>query len=380
MEGPTPVSALIHAATMVVAGVFLVARMFPVIHFQAHATQEIIAYVGGFTSLFAAVIAITQYDIKRILAFSTLSQLGYMMLALGVSGYGGEEGLGYMAAMFHLFTHAMFKALLFLGAGSIIHAVHSNIMQDMGGLRKYLPITHITFLIACLAISGIPPFSGFFSKDEILVAALEHSKLLFAVEYIVAGLTAFYMFRLYFVVFWGKDQHYHHTPHESPMTMAIPLMFLAFMAAFSGFLPFHNLITSDKMGFETHTDLMVAIPSVLIGILGIAMAWIFYKKESEVPAKLAKSWGILYTATYNKFYFDEIYLFVTRKIIFNYISRPIAWFDRHIIDAFMVGIGTTTEKVSYQIRGMQSGQLQHYAFAFVAGTLALALSMIYFLA
>jgi len=187
------------------------------------------------------------------------------------------------------------------------------------------------------------------------------------------------MFRLYFVVFWGKDQHYHHTPHESPMTMAIPLMFLAFMAAFSGFLPFHNLITSDKMGFETHTDLMVAIPSVLIGVLGIAMAWILYKKESEVPAKLAKSWGILYTATYNKFYFDEIYLFVTRKIIFNYISRPIAWFDRHIIDAFMVGIGTTTEKVSYQIRGMQSGQLQHYAFMFVAGTLALALSMIYLL-
>ncbi|MFA5328307.1 MAG: NADH-quinone oxidoreductase subunit L [Prolixibacteraceae bacterium] len=379
MEGPTPVSALIHAATMVVAGVFLVARMFPVIHFQAPATQEIIAYVGGFTSLFAAVIAITQYDIKRILAFSTLSQLGYMMLSLGVSGYGGEEGLGYMASMFHLFTHAMFKALLFLGAGSIIHAVHSNLMQDMGGLRKYLPITHITFLIACLAIAGIPPFAGFFSKDEILVAALEHNKLLFAVEYIVAGLTAFYMFRLYFSVFWGKDQHYHHTPHESPMTMAIPLMFLAFMSIFSGFLPFHDLVTSDKMGFETHTDLWVAIPSVLIGVLGIAMAWILYKKESTVPAKLAKSWGILYTATYNKFYFDEIYLFVTRKIIFNYISRPVAWFDRHIVDGFMVGIGLVTEKISYQIKGMQSGQLQHYAFMFIAGTLALALSMVYLL-
>jgi NADH-quinone oxidoreductase subunit L len=159
MEGPTPVSALIHAATMVVAGVFLVARMFTVIHFQAPAAQEIIGYVGGFTSLFAAVIAITQYDIKRVLAFSTLSQLGYMMLALGVSGYGGEEGLGYMASMFHLFTHAMFKALLFLAAGSIIHAVHSNYMYDMGGLRKYLPITHITFLIACLTIAGVPPLS-----------------------------------------------------------------------------------------------------------------------------------------------------------------------------------------------------------------------------
>ncbi|HLN74598.1 MAG TPA: NADH-quinone oxidoreductase subunit L, partial [Prolixibacteraceae bacterium] len=379
MEGPTPVSALIHAATMVVAGVYLVARMFPVIHFQAPDAQEIIAYVGGFTSLFAAVIAITQYDIKRVLAFSTLSQLGYMMLSLGVSGYGGEEGLGYMASMFHLFTHAMFKALLFLGAGSIIHAVHSNNMTDMGGLRKYLPITHITFLIACLTIAGVPFLSGFFSKDEILVAALHHNKLLFAVEFLVAGLTAFYMFRLYFCVFWGKDRHYHHTPHESPLVMTIPLMFLAVASIFAGYIPFHHLVTSDKMGFTSEMDFAVAIPSVLIGLLGIAMAWILYKKESEVPAKLAKSWGILYTAAYNKFYFDEIYLFVTRKIIFNYISRPIAWFDRHIIDGFMVGIGFTTEKVSYKIKGMQSGQLQHYAFMFVAGTLALALSMLYFL-
>ena len=379
MEGPTPVSALIHAATMVVAGVFLVARMFPVIHFQAPAAQEIIGYVGGFTSLFAAVIAITQYDIKRVLAFSTLSQLGYMMLALGVSGYGGEEGLGYMASMFHLFTHAMFKALLFLGAGSIIHAVHSNYMYDMGGLRKYLPITHITFLIACLTIAGVPFLSGFFSKDEILVAALHHNKILFAVEFIVAGLTAFYMFRLYFSVFWGKDRHYHHTPHESPLVMTIPLMFLAVASIFAGYIPFHHLVTSDKVGFVTEMNYMVAVPSVLIGLLGIAVAWILYKKESDVPAKLAKSWGILYTATYNKFYFDEIYLFVTRKIIFNYISRPIAWFDRHIIDGFMVGIGLTTEKISYQIKGMQSGQLQHYAFMFIAGTLALALSMIYFL-
>ncbi len=379
MEGPTPVSALIHAATMVVAGVFLVARMFTVIHFQAPDAQEIIAYVGGFTSVFAAVIAITQYDIKRVLAFSTLSQLGYMMLALGVSGYGGEEGLGYMASMFHLFTHAMFKALLFLGAGSIIHAVHSNYMYDMGGLRKYMPITHITFLIACLTIAGVPPLSGFFSKDEILVAAYNHNKLLFAVEYIVAGLTAFYMFRLYFSVFWGKDRHYHHTPHESPLTMSIPLIFLAVASIFAGFLPFHHLITSDKLGFVTEMHYAIAIPSVLIGLFGIAMAWILYKKESTIPAKLALKWGVLYTATYNKFYFDEIYLFVTRKIIFNYISRPIAWFDRHIIDGFMVGIGLVTEKISYQIKGMQSGQLQHYAFMFVAGTLALTLSMLYFL-
>ena len=379
MEGPTPVSALIHAATMVVAGVYLVARMFPVIHFQAPDAQEVIAYVGGFTSLCAAVIAITQYDIKRVLAFSTLSQLGYMMLSLGVSGYGGEEGLGYMASMFHLFTHAMFKALLFLGAGSIIHAVHSNYMYEMGGLRKYLPVTHITFLIACLTIAGVPPLSGFFSKDEILVAALSHNKLLFAIEFIVAGLTAFYMFRLYFNVFWGKDRHYHHTPHESPLTMTIPLMFLAVASIFSGFIPFHSLVTSDKMHFDTEMHYAVAIPSVLIGLLGIAMAWILYKKESLVPERLSKKWGILYTATYNKFYFDEIYLFVTKKIIFNFISRPVAWFDRHIVDGFMVGIASVTERISWRIKGMQSGQLQHYAFVFVAGTLALALVLVYFM-
>ena len=173
MEGPTPVSALIHAATMVVAGVYLVARMFPIYALAAPAALNVVAWVGAFSSLFAAIIACVQTDIKRVLAYSTISQIGYMMLALGVSGYGGHEGLGYMASMFHLFTHAMFKALLFLGAGAIIHAVHSNYMNDMGGLRKYLPITHITFLIACLTIAGIPPFSGFFSKDEILAAAFQ---------------------------------------------------------------------------------------------------------------------------------------------------------------------------------------------------------------
>ena len=273
----------------------------------------------------------------------------------------------------------MFKALLFLGAGSIIHAVHSNYMYDMGGLRKYMPITHITFLIACLTIAGVPPLSGFFSKDEILVAAFNHNKILFGIEYLVAGLTAFYMFRLYFNVFWGKDRHYHHTPHESPLTMSIPLMFLAVASVFAGFLPFSELVTSDAKPFETEMHLMIAVPSVLIGLVGIFFAWLLYKKESRVPDAIAAKFGILYKATYNKFYFDEIYLFVTKKIIFNYISRPVAWFDRHIIDGFMVGIGLVTEKTSYLIKGMQSGQLQHYAFAFVAGTLALVLSILYFL-
>ena len=378
MEGPTPVSALIHAATMVVAGVYLVARLFPVYALSAPAGLEMIAYVGGFTSLFAAVIACTQFDIKRVLAFSTLSQIGYMMLALGVSGYGGHHGLGFTASMFHLFTHAMFKALLFLGAGAIIHAVHSNYMYDMGNLRKYLPITHITFAIAVLAIAGIPPFAGFFSKDEILVAAFEHNKVLFAVEYLVAGITAFYMSRLYFSVFWGKQQHYHHTPHEAPKTMTIPLRFLGVASVTVGLIHFSEFISSDLVPYKSEIHWNIAIPSILIALAGIGLAALMYLKETTIPDRIAKSLKGLYTATYNKFYIDEVYLFVTKKIIFNNISRPVAWFDRHIVDGTMNLIGNTTAKVSEMIKGFQSGQVQKYGFVFVSGALLLAFVFIYF--
>jgi NADH-quinone oxidoreductase subunit L len=198
MEGPTPVSALIHAATMVVAGVYLVARLFPVFSIATPGVLEIVGWVGAVSAIIAAIIACIQTDIKRVLAYSTMSQIGYMMFALGVSKYGGESGLGYTASMFHLFTHAMFKALLFLGAGAVIHYIHSNDMKDMGGLRKYLPITHITFLIACLAIAGVPPFAGFFSKEEILLAAYQNNMAIYWIALITSGLTAFYMFRLYF--------------------------------------------------------------------------------------------------------------------------------------------------------------------------------------
>jgi len=377
MEGPTPVSALIHAATMVVAGVYLVARMFPIYALSAPVALNVVAYVGAFSSLFAAIIACTQTDIKRVLAYSTMSQIGYMMLALGVSGYGGHEGLGYMASMFHLFTHAMFKALLFLGAGAIIHAVHSNHMTEMGGLRKYLPITHMTFLIACLTIAGIPPLSGFFSKDEILAAAFHHNKLLFAVEYAVAGLTAFYMFRLYFSIFWGKETHYHHTPHEAPATMTIPLIILAIGSVVTGFIPFNELVTSDGKGFETELELIVAIPSVLIGIIGIGIAYIMYKKETAIPDKLASTFKYGYKWAYNKFYMDEVYLFVTKKIIFRYISEPVAWFDRHVVDATMNGIASVAQGVSYKIRAFQSGQIQKYAFVFVSGVVLLVILFVY---
>jgi NADH-quinone oxidoreductase subunit L len=377
MEGPTPVSALIHAATMVVAGVYLVARLFPVYFISAPDALQVVGYIGAFSSLFAAVIACTQTDIKRVLAYSTMSQIGMMMVGLGVSGYGGHEGLGYMASMFHLFTHAMFKALLFLGAGAIIHAVHSNYMTDMGGLRKYLPVTHITFLIACITIAGIPPFAGFFSKDEILVAAWHHDKLIFIIEYLVAGLTAFYMFRLYFNIFWGKETHYHHAPHEAPATMTIPLIFLAFMSVVSGFIPFSEFVTTDGKPFEGHINWAIAAPSVLIGLAGIALAMIMYKKETDLPEKFASTFKLGYKWAFNKFYMDEVYMFVTKKIIFKHISTPVAWFDRHVVDGTMNGIAYIANMVSFRIRGFQSGQLQKYGFVFISGALILALLMIY---
>jgi len=377
MEGPTPVSALIHAATMVVAGVFLVARLFPIFAIVAPNALEIVAIIGGFSSIFAAVIACTQTDIKRILAFSTMSQIGYMMLALGVSGYGAEAGLGFMASMFHLFTHAMFKALLFLGAGAIIHAIHTNNLSEMGGLRRYMPITHITFLIACLAISGIPPFAGFFSKDEILVAAYNHNQIYFWVEWIVAGLTAFYMFRLYFGIFWGKEKKYEHTPHEAPFSMTFPLIFLAIASAIAGFTPFSNFVTSDGLPFDIHMHWEIALPSIGIALFGIIVAFAFYKKESDLPTRATTSFGSFYKYALNKFYFDELYLFLARKVIFKKFSSPIAWFDRHIIDATMDGVANVTNYVALKIKGLQSGQLQQYASVFVSGMLLLIMIFIY---
>ena len=376
MEGPTPVSALIHAATMVVAGVFLVARMFP-IYIGVPEVLTIIAYVGAITALFAAVVACTQTDIKRVLAFSTISQIAMMITALGVSGYGDHDGLGYMASMFHLFTHAFFKALLFLGAGAVIHAVHSNEMGDMGGLRKYLSITHITFLVACLAIAGIPPFSGFFSKDEILVAAFHHDMIIFSILFFVAGLTAFYMFRLYYSIFWGEsEKHYHHKPHEAGLNMTIPLIFLGLLALVTGFIPFSKFISSDNIPFATHIEWQIAIPCILVALVGISIATIMYMKKNEKPDKIAVALNGFYTAACQKFYFDEIWLFVTKKIIFNGISALIAWFDRHVIDGFMNLLGDVTNFTASKIKGAQSGVMQNYAWAYITGALVIVFLVI----
>ena len=256
MEGPTPVSALIHAATMVVAGVYLVARMFPLFVGCAPEVLHWTAYIGAFTALYAAVVACVQSDIKRVLAFSTISQIGFMIVSLGVctSTDPHAGGLGYMASMFHLFTHALFKALLFLGAGAIIHAVHSNEMSAMGGLRRYMPLTHATFLVACLAIAGIWPLSGFFSKDEILTACFAFSPVMGWVMTAIAGLTAFYMFRLYYNIFWGRENrelHAAHTPHEAPWTMTLPLLILAAATLVAGWIPFGRGISSNGEAYTS---------------------------------------------------------------------------------------------------------------------------------
>ena len=379
MEGPTPVSALIHAATMVVAGVYLVARLFPVYFFAAPDVLTMIAYIGAFTALFAAVIAITQTDIKRVLAFSTISQIAYMLAALGVSGYGGHDGLGYMASMFHLFTHAFFKALLFLGAGSVIHAIHSNEMDDMGGLHKYMKITSWTFLIACLSIAGIPPFSGFFSKDEILAAAFHNQPVVFWTLWIVAGLTAFYMFRLYFRIFQNGERHYdeHHKPHESPLTMTLPLMILAAFSVFTGFIPFSDFISTDSMPFHTHIDWLVASMSILVAVAGIGVAFMLYFKDSKKPAEIAQSMGVFYKAALHKFYLDEVWIWFTTTVVFRYICEPIKWFDRHIIDGSMNGLAWTTQKTSVAIKGLQSGQVQFYAWVFIFGSLLIAIFVLF---
>jgi NADH-quinone oxidoreductase subunit L len=389
MEGPTPVSALIHAATMVVAGVYLLARLFPLFIGFAPDVLHIAGYVGAFTALFAAVIACVQTDIKRVLAFSTISQIGFMIVALGVctSSDPHHGGLGYMASMFHLFTHAMFKALLFLCAGAVIHAVHSNEIKDMGGLRKFMPVTHITFLIACLAIAGIPPFSGFFSKDEILAACFQFSPVMGIIMSAIAGLTAFYMFRLYYCVFWGKTNQWtidngqltmennghHAVPLEAPFTMTVPLILLAAVTCVAGFVPFGEFISSNGEAYSIHLDWTVAGASIFVAILGIALATLMYKGTSVFKKTVQLAAGLtgLQRVVFNRFYIDEIYQFVTHKIIFACISTPVAWFDRNVVDGFMNSLAWITNETSERIRGFQSGNIQHYTIIFISGILVL---------
>ena len=382
MEGPTPVSALIHAATMVVAGVYLVARMFPLFVGYAPEVLHWTAYIGAFTALYAAVVACVQSDIKRVLAFSTISQIGFMIVALGVctSADPHTGGLGYMASMFHLFTHAMFKALLVLGAGCIIHAVHSNEMSAMGGLRRYMPVTHATFLVACLAIAGIWPLSGFFSKDEILTACFAFSPVMGWVMTGIAGLTAFYMFRLYYNIFWGRENrelHAAHRPHEAPLTMTLPLVFLAAVTCVAGFIPFGKLVSSDGMPYTIHIDRSVAGVSLCVAAAAIALAtWMYLRERQTVADALATRFRGLHKAAYHRFYIDEVYQFVTHRVIFACISAPVAWFDRHVVDGLMNMLARATNGAAYVIRDMQSGSVQRYCIWFLGGALGLTIFLL----
>lgn len=399
MEGPTPVSALIHAATMVVAGVFQIARMFPIWIEYAPQSLDVVVVVGAFTAFYAAAVACAQSDIKRVLAFSTISQIAFMMVALGVClpGHHGavldnHAQLGYMASMFHLFTHAMFKACLFLGAGCIIHAVHSNEMSTMGGLRKYMPITHITFLISCLAIAGIPFFSGFSSKDEIITACFEYSPVCGWWMTGVAAMTAFYMFRLYYGIFWGtenKELHAHHTPHEAPAAMTFPLVFLSiitvgvgFVTTLGGFLnwewaSFGKFVSAAGTIYTVHFDPQVAATSTVIAILSIALATYIYKGEKQpIADKLYATFPRLHRWAYKRFYMDEVYQFVTHKILFRCVSRPAQWIDEKIINGLIDFTAWGANEAGETIRPWQSGDVRQYAVWFLTGAVALTLLLL----
>ena len=401
MEGPTPVSALIHAATMVVAGVFQIARLFPLWIEYAPNQMSIVVVVGAFTAFYAAAIACAQSDIKRELAFSTISQIAFMMVALGVClpNHHGEgvldnhAQLGYMASMFHLFTHAMFKACLFLGAGCIIHAVHSNEMSAMGGLRKYLPVTHWTFLISCLAIAGIPFFSGFSSKDEIITACFAYSPICGWWMTGVAAMTAFYMFRLYYGIFWGtenKELHEHHRPEENSWAMKFPLIFLCVITVGVGIVStlggfgintdawsFGQFVTASGTHYGIHFDTQVAATSTVIAIISIALAtYIFKGEEQPIADKMYSLAPRLHRWAYKRFYMDEVYQFVTHKILFRFVSKPVAWIDEHIINGLIDFTAWGANEGGESIRSWQDGDVRTYAVWFITGAVALVLILL----
>ena len=413
MEGPTPISALIHAATMVAAGVFLIARMFPVFE-EIPAVMNTIAWTGAFTAFLGASIAVTQNDIKKGLAYSTVSQLGYMVMGMGVGAYG--------AGLFHLMTHAYFKAMMFLGSGSVIHGMEEvvghdpDVAQDMrvmGGLRKYMPITAITFFIGTLAISGIPPFAGFWSKDEILASTFRANPILWAIGFLTAGLTAFYMFRMYFTTFEGEfrgtdkkllamvkaensvgkevqaeDSHGHHAskPHESPITMTFPLMVLAIPSMLIGLVgtPLGNYFEyfihapSEKItevpaeGF-TPEFLLMAGSSVGIGLIGISLAILMYLQKKIDPSAIAKSIEPIYKLSKNKWYIDEVYnaVFVTGS---RRLARQVLEVDAKIVDGAVNLAGFVTVVSGEGLKYFENGKAQFYALVIFIGVLGFVIA------
>lgn len=384
MAGPTPVSALIHAATMVTAGVYMISRT-AIIFVSAPAIMTLVAVVGLLTAFFAATMGLVQNDIKKVLAYSTISQLGYMFLAAGMGAFS--------ASIFHVMTHAFFKALLFLGAGSIIHSMHEDQdIQHYGNLRKYMPRTYVTFLIAALAISGFPGFSGFFSKDEILWNAYANGNILFwLIGVLTAMMTAFYMFRLVSLTFLGKErfgQEKH--PHESPAVMTIPLMILAVFSVIGGYIGIPELFSGmngNKLeeflkpvyenaerkisSFSSHThfeEILLMAISVVLALSAIYFAYVVYTRKREIAEKTANMFKGVYTLLFNKYYIDEIYEAVFVKPI-QMLSEKFLWKinDNKIIDGAVNGTGTIIEKSSSVIRKLQTGLTQFYAVVMVTG-------------
>lgn len=361
MAGPTPVSALIHAATMVTAGVYMVARM-SFLYNHAPSAMNVVAVIGLLTAVMAATVAVTQNDIKKVFAYSTVSQLGYMFLGAGVGAYS--------ASIFHVMTHAFFKALLFLGAGSVIHGLSGEQdLRHMGGLRKYMPITCITLLIASLSISGVPGFSGFFSKDAILSAAYTHAPWTFWIGAITAGLTAFYIFRAFFLAFFG-DYRGHHHPHESPASMTLPLIVLALLSAGGGFINIPGFLSSAYPLAE-HENTTAMIISASFGIVGILVAFYLYVLRPRVAESLKNAAGPVYTLVANKYYVDEVYSHgIVRPL--EAISRVLLWrgVDEGIIDTGLVnGLGKIVRGWGALFRRLQSGSIRNYATLVLAGSL-----------
>ena len=388
MEGPTPVSALIHAATMVVAGVYQVASLFPIWVQYAPETLHYVAYIAAFTAFYAAAVACCQRDIKRGLAFSTISQIAYMLVALGVcfAVDNHHGGLGYMAGIFHLFTHAMFKALLFLCSGAIIVIIGSNFKDYMGGLHKYMPITNICFLIGTIAISGFWPLAGFFSKDEIVDACFHFSPYLGWFMTLVSGMTAFYMFRLYYVIFWGdsyyeQDPEHRRKPAEVPFVMWGPLVFLSVISIFAGWIPMGHFVSLDghpeEIALQHFQFGATAWISLCVATIGFALATYMYApKHNPLSDKLAKAMPTLHKAALNRFYIDDAWQFFTHKVVFGCFSKPIAWFDRHVIDGAFNFSAWATQEGGEAIRPWQSGDVRQYAVWFITGSVALTLILI----
>ncbi|MBI2846305.1 MAG: NADH-quinone oxidoreductase subunit L [Chloroflexi bacterium] len=389
MEGPTPVSALIHAATMVAAGVFLVARMFPVFEASPQAMTTV-SVIGGVTAVFAATMGLVVYDMKRVMAYSTISQLGYMMLGLGVGAYA--------AGIFHLFNHAFFKALLFLGAGSANHTTGTFDMRFMGGLRRYMPWTFATLTVASLSLAGIPPFSGFWSKDEILLETLHKNQALFWLALVGVFMTAFYVFRMMFMAFGGKyrggasaehvTQHsaHSHALHESPPVMVVPMLVLGVLSVISGVvnlpwsfgLPPHWL--ADFLGGEAAGfDVNLAGTSSLVAALGIFLAYAIYSARWLSAERVGKLFGPIYTLVYRKYYFDELYedLIVTRGLYRN-LSFALDWFDRNIIDNVVDGMAWLGRNVGRPVSRVQTGQVQVYGIGISLGILLILAAFIIF--